>query len=129
MVPLPPGEGGRRPGEGSRQRHSYGPPGLTRHRIQRGGIIMKIVYIALMLILCVTSTAFAGNVYGSITDSGKPVAKGVKIEISCGDKKYNAETDENGSFKLFVPDKGKCGLKVAYQGETPSFDINSYDGS
>jgi hypothetical protein len=26
-------------------------------------------------------------------------------------------------------DKGKCALKVYYQGQTPSFEVNSYDNA
>jgi len=90
---------------------------------------MKLLLTLLVLILLSASLAFAGNVYGSITENGKPVAQGVKIEVACGANKYNTETDANGGYKLFVKDQGKCAMKVAYQGQTPSFDINSFEGS
>ena|SRR5207249_3374175 len=90
---------------------------------------MRIAFIVLVLVLSFMSVAFAGNVYGSITEGGKPVGQGVKLEVACGANKYTAETDANGAFKLFVKDQGKCALKISYQGQTPSFDINSYEGS
>ena len=90
---------------------------------------MKLACISLVLILGLASLAIAGSVYGSISDAGKPVPQGVKIEIACGANKYAGETDANGGFKIFVPDKGKCTLKVAYQGQSPSVDISSYEGS
>ena len=90
---------------------------------------MKVVLMFLMITLVFASVAVAGNVYGSITENGKPVGQGVKLEVSCGANKYNAETDANGTFKLFVKDQGKCTLKVGYQGQTPSFEINSFEGS
>lgn len=72
---------------------------------------------------------FAGKIYGGITENGKPVASGVKVEVTCGSNNYAGQTDANGAFNLFSPDQGKCLLKVYYQGQTPSFDVNSYEGS
>ena len=90
---------------------------------------MKLACLTLFIILGFASIAVAGNVYGSITEGGKPIGQGVKLEVLCGTNKYAAETDANGGFKLFVPDKGKCTLKVSYQGQAPSFEISSYEGS
>jgi hypothetical protein len=89
---------------------------------------MKIVLTSIVLILLAVQAAFAGNVYGSVTENGKPVAQGVKLEVTCGGNKYNTETDANGTFKLFVKDQGKCALVVAYQGQSPTMDINSFEG-
>lgn len=90
---------------------------------------MNRLVIAVVLILTLTSAAVAGNVYGSISEGGKPIAQGVKIEVTCGPNKYSVETDASGAYKLFVKDQGKCALQVAYQGQTPSFEINSFEGS
>jgi hypothetical protein len=90
---------------------------------------MKRACVLLLLIFGITGAAYAGKIYGSVSEGGKPVAQGVKVEVTCGANNYAAQTDAYGSFKLFVPDKGKCALKVYYQGQTPSFEINSYEGS
>ncbi len=90
---------------------------------------MKMVIAASVLILFCAALAAAGNVYGTVTENGKAVAQGVKLEVTCGANKYNAETDANGAFKLFVKDQGKCSLAVSYQGQSPSMDINSFEGS
>ena len=90
---------------------------------------MKRACLVGLLTLGLSTLAFAGKIYGSITEAGKPVAQGVKVEVTCGGNNYSTQTDAYGSFKLFVPDKGKCTLKVYYQGQTPSFGINSYEGS
>src|SRR6185295_6285732 len=90
---------------------------------------MKVAFMVTAAILCLTSAAIAGNVYGTITEGGKPVAQGVKLEVACGENKHASQTDANGGFKLFVPEKGKCMLRVTYQGQTPEFEINSFDGS
>jgi hypothetical protein len=90
---------------------------------------MKLGIMSLLLTLTFASIALAGNVYGTITENGKAVAGGTKIEITCGADKYNSETDASGAFKVFVKDQGKCDLKLTYQGQTPSFEINSFEGS
>ena len=90
---------------------------------------MKRKCIVILLFLAFAAPALAGKIYGSITEAGKPVAQGVKIEVTCGTNKYDAQTDTYGAFNLFAADKGKCVLKVLYQGQMPSIEITSYDGS
>ena len=90
---------------------------------------MKYAYAVLALVLCFAAQAFAGKIYGSITEAGKPVAQGTKVEVTCGSNNYTAQTDQYGAFNLFATDKGKCALKVYYQGQTPSFEVNSYDNA
>jgi hypothetical protein len=53
----------------------------------------------------------------------------VRVDVTCGSNNYNSQTDAYGAFSLFAKDTGKCLLKVSYQGQTPSLEINSYDGS
>jgi hypothetical protein len=79
--------------------------------------------------LAFTGQAFAGKIYGSITEGGKPVAQGVKVEVACGTNNYNAQTDSYGAFNVFATDKGKCVLKVLYQGQSPAIEINSFESA
>jgi hypothetical protein len=90
---------------------------------------MKYVYAILIAALAFAAPAFAGKIYGSITEGGKPIAKDVKVEVTCGSNSYTAQTDQYGAFNVFATDKGKCALKVYYQGQTPSFEVNSYDNA
>jgi len=90
---------------------------------------MQRAYLIGLLILGFVVPSFAGKIYGSITEGGKAVAQGVKVQVACGTNNYEAATDAYGAFNLFANDKGKCMLKVLYQGQMPSMEINSYDGS
>jgi len=90
---------------------------------------MKIKAVLFILILGSAAPAFAGKIYGSITEGGKPVSQGTKLEVTCGSNNYSAQTDAYGAFNLFAGDKGKCLLKVMHQGQMPSIEISSYDGS
>ena len=90
---------------------------------------MRRIALSLLLTLGLTTLSFAGKIYGGITEGGKPIDKGVKVDVSCGSNNYSTQTDAYGAFNLFAPDQEKCTLKVTYQGQTPSFEVNSYDGS
>src|SRR5262245_43048555 len=90
---------------------------------------MKRQFLVLSRVLGLAARAFDVKIYGSITEGGKPVPQGVKVEVSCGSNNYDAQTDSYGAFNLFAMDKGKCMLKVLYQGQSPSIEINSYDNS
>src|SRR5512139_3078634 len=90
---------------------------------------MKRTSLILLFILGFATWAFAGKIYGSITEAGKPVAKGVKVDVTCGGMTHSAETDANGAYAVMVPEQGKCTLKLTYQGQTPTFDVTSFDGS
>jgi len=90
---------------------------------------MKRKCILLLLIFGLAGQAFAGKLNGTITEAGKPVPQGVKVQVTCGSNNYDAQTDAQGAFGLFAMDKGKCVLKVLYQGQMPSIEVNSYDGS
>jgi hypothetical protein len=66
-------------------------------------------------------------VYGTITQGDKPVAAGVKVEISISGKLYTAETDKFGSYRVPVKEKGKCTITIhVTQGEA-SAGLYAYD--
>jgi hypothetical protein len=90
---------------------------------------MRREYMLAVLVFAFAGEALAGKIYGSITEGGKPIAQGVKVEVSCGTNNYAAQTDAYGAFNIFATDKGKCLLKVAYQNQAPSIEVNSYDNS
>jgi hypothetical protein len=90
---------------------------------------IKREILVLALILGSAGQAFAGKIYGSITEGGKPLAQGVKVEVTCGEETHSAQTDAYGAFNLFAKAQGKCTLKLAYQDQTPSIAVNSFEGS
>jgi hypothetical protein len=90
---------------------------------------MKLPAMAIIGVLVMTPVALAGNIYGTISDGAKPLPQGVKIEVTCGANKYEGTTDASGAYKMFVKDQGRCVLTLAYQGQSPSLAINSYEGS
>lgn len=90
---------------------------------------MKRMSLVLLMILGLATWSFAGKISGGITEGGKPIAKGVKVDVTCAGNTRSAETDAYGAFSLVVPEEGKCQLKVNYQGQAPTFEVTSYEGT
>jgi hypothetical protein len=90
---------------------------------------MNPMNIALLAFVLTASGALAGEVYGTITEGGKPVAPGLKVEISISGKVDTVETDRFGSYRVFIKGKGKCKLTVHVKDQSPSIELFSYDKS
>ena len=91
-------------------------------------MIIKFLLVQVLVILFITCS-YAGEIFGTLREEGKTVKKGVKIEIISPKKKYSTETDNYGSYRLFVVEKGKCLLKAYYNEKIPTFELYSYDKS
>ena len=87
----------------------------------------SIALIALMLIA--GSHSAAGELFGTVKEEGKALPKGVKVEVVSLLKTYSTETDNYGSYRLYIPEKGKCTLKLIHKKQTPTLDIFSYEKS
>jgi hypothetical protein len=68
---------------------------------------MKCLSFLAIVISLSVSSAIAGELFGTIAEGEKPVAQGVKVEVTAGDKTYSTETDKFGAYRLFVKEKGK----------------------
>jgi hypothetical protein len=89
---------------------------------------MKRLCLMMLLILGFATWSFAGRIYGGITEGGKPIAK-AKVDVTCAGMTHSAETDANGAYSVMVPEQGKCTLKLTHQGQAPTFEVTSYEGS
>lgn len=85
---------------------------------------MKAAAIALLFCLLPTP-GFAAQVYGTLRESGRPVAN-VRVEAVCGSNTYSALTDNYGSYQLFAKEAGRCTLRVYFQNQVPETFIDSY---
>ena len=90
---------------------------------------MRRMCLILLVVCSFAVPSFAGKIYGSISEGGKPVPKDVKVEVTCGANNVTATTDATGNYSVFVADKGKCSLKVHYQNQMPSLEITSFETS
>jgi hypothetical protein len=90
---------------------------------------MKTLRLTLFALTVCAASSFGGEVYGTITENGKPVEKGLSITITPGADNAPQQTDEFGSYRIFVPQVGACTLNLTRNKnskETVSCPIQSY---
>jgi hypothetical protein len=90
---------------------------------------MKKTFLMLLCLAIACTTALAGEFYGTIKEEGKPVKAGAKVEVKCAKGSYSAETDKLGSYRLFVPEQGKCALSVKSGDAAPQMTVHSFEDS
>jgi hypothetical protein len=86
---------------------------------------MRTVIVLLVILL---SPAFlcAAQIFGNIRKQGGPPVAGA-VEIKCGDRAYPGNADAYGSYSIFVPQQGKCSLKIDYEKKSSlSVSVFSY---
>jgi hypothetical protein len=90
---------------------------------------MRTLFLAMLCLAISCTTALAGEIYGTVKEGGKPVKAGTKLEVKCAKGSYSAETDNLGSYRLFVPEQGKCTLSVKAGDASPQMTIHSFEDS
>ena len=68
-----------------------------------------------MGIVLLPSLLHAGQIFGSISSSGKPVPNS-PIEINCGGAVTRGATTGDGSYRISVPQQGQCTLTLPQYG-------------
>ena len=81
-----------------------------------------VVCIGIILLPCVLH---AGQIYGSVTSGGKPVANAA-IEITCDKAVTTGATATDGAYRIDVPQQGQCTLKLPGYAGGPSAVVFSY---
>jgi hypothetical protein len=76
------------------------------------------------LIFCAASS-FGGEIYGTIKENGKPIAKDVEVTIALNGNS-TGKTDEFGSYRIFVPATGPCTVAIKLREISISGQIQSY---
>lgn len=89
---------------------------------------MKTIPILIMLLVCVPSFAFGGEIFGTLTEGGKSVGAEAEVELTCLGRSEPRQRTNTGIFRFSVQEQGKCTLKVYYKGQSPSTEIFSEAG-
>jgi hypothetical protein len=84
---------------------------------------------ALAAVLLAASAAGAGEIYGTVSEQGKPVGAGAALRLACGDAAAEAKTDAYGSYSLKVNATGKCTLSLTSAPGSPSMPVTVYEKS
>ena len=80
-------------------------------------------------VLIAASAARGGEIYGTLSDQGKPAGAGTALRLTCGDAAAEAKTDAYGSYSLKVNATGKCALAVSSVPGSPSMPVTLYEKS
>lgn len=89
---------------------------------------MKQSLLACITLLC-TLPAWAGEIYGTLFESGKPLGASAHVKISIGGKAYQGTSGRDGSYRLYIPDKGRGELKVQVGNQSAIITVFSSDSS
>jgi hypothetical protein len=90
---------------------------------------MKKIVTTILLGLLLPVSVCAGQIYGSLTEGGRPVPANVEFEIKCGEQTYpRGKTDGYGAYSINVG-RGKCTFTVYYKNQAPTSVLYSYDRS
>ncbi len=87
----------------------------------------KTAASVVMWAVLLAPAALAGEMYGTITEAGKPIGEGVAVEAKCPQGAYAAKTDKSGTYHLVAKETGKCQLTVRYKNQSPAIEVASYD--
>lgn len=84
---------------------------------------------AVVLSLLLAAVASAGEIYGTLSEGGKPVAAGTMLRLACGGASAEAKTDAYGSYSVRVAATGKCTLSIPSAAGAPSLPVTVYEKS
>jgi hypothetical protein len=87
---------------------------------------MRLLDAAALVLLVTPGAAVAGNLYGSITQAGKPVA-GAAVVVTCGGSTYKAQTGADGGYRVHAKETARCTLEITHQGQPAKVEIVSYN--
>lgn len=88
---------------------------------------MKKALKTIMLALVLTSSAYAGQIYGSLKEDGRAVAN-ASFEVFCPQGSFRGTTDGYGAYSINVG-RGKCTFRLNYRNQQPSVDVFSSDSA
>ncbi len=86
-------------------------------------LLARLAFFALTF---VAASSFGGEIYGTIKESGKPIAKDVEVTIELNGNKHLGKIDEFGSYRIFVTGTGLCSISIKPREIPISGQIQSY---
>ena len=88
---------------------------------------MRFFSIFIPALLVFPGIALGGQVYGKLKEGGRSVPQGIDVTVRCAQgKRYSTKTDRFGSYRVYVPEKGRCTLRVKRAGRSGEYTIRSY---
>jgi hypothetical protein len=79
---------------------------------------LELLLRMLILVPLIVATSAGGGVFITIRIENRPVAN-AEVKVICANQNFPARTANDGSFRLYVQDSGRCTVAVAYDGQWP----------
>jgi hypothetical protein len=89
--------------------------------------LRKALILVAVLGLGSAAAASAAEVFGTISDNGKPLPAGVEVKLDCGGGSVSGKTDQYGSYTLRSATAGDCNLTLSYKGSSASLKVTLYE--
>jgi len=87
---------------------------------------MKSIPLVLLALLSLAASAWAGEIYGTIKEGGRPV-KQAKVTIKPPKSaEIEGKTDDFGNYRIVVAETGKCIITVQFNGQSAQGEVQSY---
>lgn len=88
---------------------------------------MRKALLTAIFLLAAARNARAGEVFGTVSDNGKPPAAGTALKLDCGGVSAAGTTDQFGSYRIKTAATGDCTLTLTYKGSSPSLKVTLFD--
>ncbi len=85
---------------------------------------MKRTILVFAILGWFPGAAFAGEIFGLITQAERPVAS-AHVAVTIANKTYTTDSDARGSYRVVVPASGKARLTVTTGSQALSIDVFS----
>ena len=88
---------------------------------------MRRVPIAAAVALLCAATGGAAEIFGTISEGGKPLLAGEAVKLDCGSGAVSGKTDQFGSYSLKTSGSGDCTFTLTYKGASASLKVTLYE--
>jgi hypothetical protein len=88
---------------------------------------MRRILMLAAICLAMASAAGAGEIFGTISENGKPLPQGAALKLECGAASATGSTDQFGSYSIRTAETGDCRLTLTYKGASPSLKVSLFE--
>jgi hypothetical protein len=88
---------------------------------------MRRVPVAAAVALLVSAAGGAAEIFGTISEGGKPLAAGAAVKLECGSASVSGVTDQFGSYSMRSSASGECTFTLTYKNSSASLKVTLYE--
>jgi len=88
---------------------------------------MRRVAFAAAVALLWSAAGGAAEIFGTISEGGKPLPAGAAVKLDCGSGPVSGVTDQFGSYSLKSSASGDCTFSLTYKSSSASLKVTLYE--